>query len=133
MLNEEHKPEAVQRFCAALANLSRELIETGGVAHSALAAGIRIEANKIEMAGPRSPMTAGEQELVDLARKAHEFINSLMVAGIDERVAVVTIGNTLVERVARTSGAAGAAHWLRSLAKLVDDNGDAIETTARAH
>ncbi|MAM37510.1 MAG: hypothetical protein CL949_03175 [Erythrobacter sp.] len=133
MLNDEHKPEAIRNFCTAIANLARELIEAGGVTHSALAAGLRVEAGKIEVAGPRDPMSMDEREMVDLARKAHEFINSLMVAGVDERIAVVTIGNTLVERVARTRGAAGAAHWLRGLATLVDQNGDAIEETSKAH
>lgn len=133
MLDDEHKPEAIRNFCTAIANLARELIDTGGVTHESLAAGLRIEAGKIELAAPRAPMATDEREMVDLARKSHEFINSLMVAGIDERVAVVTIGNTLVERVARTRGAAGAAHWLRSLANLVDANGDAIEATSRAH
>lgn len=133
MLNDADKPEAVRSLCAAISNLASELIQTGGVSHDAMAAGLRIAAGKIELAGPRGPITTEDREMIDLARKAHEFINALMVAGIDERIAVVTIANSLVERVARTRGAAGAAHWLRGLAKLVDDNGDTIEATARSH
>lgn len=97
------------------------------------AALLRIQAGKIEMTAPRAPMPSDERELVDLARRAHEFINTLQVAGIEELVAVTVLMNTAVERVARTRGAAGAAHWLRSLASMVDKFGDAIEVTARSH
>lgn len=133
MLNDADKPEAVRNLCAAISNLASELIQTGGVSHDAMAAGLRMAAGKIELAGPREPMAMNDREMIDLARKAHEFINTLMVAGIDERIAVVTIGNTLIERVVRTRGAAGAAQWLRGLAKVVDDHGGEIETTARSH
>lgn len=133
MLNDADKPEAVRNLCAAISNLASELIQTGGVSHDAMAAGLRMVAGKIELAGPREPMAMNDREMIDLARKAHEFINTLMVAGIDERIAVVTIGNILIERVVRTRGAAGAAQWLRGLAKVVDDHGGEIETTARSH
>ena len=133
MLKPEDHPEAVQRFVTAVANLSRELIESGGVPHQMLAAGLRIEAGKIEVAGPRAPMKPDERELVDLARKTHEFVNSLQVAGIDETVAITVLGNTAIERVARRSGASGAEQWLRGLAAFVGANGSALEQTARHH
>lgn len=132
MLNENDRAEAVRRFTSAIGTVAKELLDAGAQ-HEPLAAAMRIQANVVEMAGPRAPMTAGEQELADLARKAHEFINTLQVAGIEEHVAVTVIANTAIERVARTRGAAGAAHWLRALANLVDKNGDAIETTAKSH
>lgn len=98
------------------------------------AALLRLQAGKIEAtAAPARPMTMDEQELLELASKAHEFINTLQVAGIAEHVAITSICNSLVERVARMRGAAGAAHWLRQLAALVDANGDAIETIASKH
>ena len=133
MLKDEDKPEAVRRFCAAVQNIGQELIENGGVSHTALASGLRIEASKIEMGAPRAPMKADDRELVDLVRKGHEYINALVVAGVEERTAIVAFGNALIERVARTNGAAGAAEWLRRLAALVDQSSSEIEATARAH
>lgn len=125
-------PEAVTRFAAAVGNLSAELLAVG-VSPDALAAGLRIEAARVESRGPKPDMTTGERELIDLTRKAHEFINTLQVAGIPEQVAVTVICHVLIERIARASGASGAANWLRGLAGLVDQNGDTFEATARAH
>jgi hypothetical protein len=133
MLNKNDQSEAVARTCEALGNVCRDLMEAGGVPAEMLAAGIRTEAGKIEARTAGAGMAPDEAELVQLARKAHEFINSLQIAGIEERTAVTCIANACVERVARLQGAAGAAHWLRNLAKLVDAHGDAIEETARAH
>ena len=124
--------EAVQRFTAAVGNLSAELL-AAGVHPEALAAGLRIEAGRVEARTPKTETTMDERELIDLTRKGHEFINTLQVAGITERVAVTVLGHVLIERVARTGGAAGAAHWLRGLARLTDANGDAFETTSQAH
>ncbi|MGN5375920.1 hypothetical protein [Sphingomonas hankookensis] len=126
-------PEAVARFAGAVANLSADLL-AAGVQPEALAAGLRIEAGKVERhVPPVSGRQPDERELTELARKAHEFINTIQIAGIEEQTAVVVISHVLVERVARTRGAAGAAHWLRGLARLVDANGDVIETTSKAH
>lgn len=133
MLKKEHHQEAVERFAAAVATLARELINSGGVPHDAVAAGLRIEAGKIEVDGPRSDMAIDERELVDLARKAHEFINALMVSGIPEDTAVVAIVNTLIERVTRTRGAPAAAKWMHGLASLVEIHGAAIEATSNSH
>lgn len=133
MLNENERLEALRRFCYAVSSVAADLAGAGGLSRDAIAAGLRIEASKIELANDRPRMSASDQELLDLARRAHEFINTLIIAGIDERVAVVSIGNTLVERVARSNGAAGAANWLRGLAALVDQHGDDIEATAQAH
>ncbi len=132
MIKPSDQPEAVRRFCGAVSNLSAELLQSG-VGHAALAAGLRVEAGKIEVAAPRIGMSTDEVELAGLVRQAHDFINTLMIVGIDEPVAVSAINNALVERVARTRGAAGAANWLRSIANLVEANAASIEETARAH
>lgn len=99
----------------------------------AAAALLRIEAGKIERTIPKPVRAPAEQELVDLARRSHEFINTMQVAGMDESTIVTTLANTAIERVARTRGADGAALWLRRMAAVVDANASAIETTARAH
>lgn len=132
MLHPKDRPEAIQRFCTATGNVARELIEAG-VGVEAIAAGIRMEAAKIEADAPRHPMEATERELVDLARKAHEFINTLQVAGIDERTAITCILNALIERLVRAHGPKGAADFLRRMGDFTEQHGDSLTQTSGSH
>jgi len=140
-------------FGLATTNIARELITAGAspmtvaealatslgkilsenVKPEPAAAMLRIHAGRIEATRPTQARDADEAEMMDLGRRSHEFINTMQIAGIEERAAVSAILNTAIERVARIGGAASAAHWLRRMADLVDKNGDAIETIARAH
>lgn len=97
------------------------------------AALLRIEAAKIEATAPLAGRRPCEQELIELIHRSHEFINTLQVAGFEERTIVASVTNACIERTARTAGAPGASNWLRKLAKIVDANTAAIETTARGH
>nr|WP_047170074.1 hypothetical protein [Sphingomonas sp. Y57] len=124
--------EAVARFAGAVGNLSAELLGAG-VEPAALAAGLRIEAGKIEAQGRQRSMTADERELLEVAAKAHEFINTLQIAGIEERVATTCLVNTGIERMVRLHGPAKASRWLRGLADFVDRNGPAFEETGKHH
>lgn len=128
----ENKAGNITNFCGAIGNVSKELI-AAGVPADALAAGLRIEASKVEAKGTRADMPADELEMVDVQRRGHEFINALQVAGIDERLAISALSNALIERVVRTNGAGGASTWLRNLAGMVDQHGALIEFTSRQH
>ncbi len=140
-------------FGIATSNVARELIAAGAspmtvadtlaaalgrilsefVKPEPAAAMLRIQAGRIEATRPTVARDADEAEMIDLGRRCHEFVNTLQVAGIEENLAVSALINMAIERVARTGGAAGASHWLRRMADMVDKNGDAIETIARAH
>lgn len=119
-------------FCTAIGNVAKEMIAAGVPAYQ-LAAGLRIEAGKIEATQPRGGDTAGEQEIAAFHRRVHEFINTMQVAGMDEIEVVATIQNVCIERIARHRGASGAAHYLRSMAAIVEANAEAIEFTAKEH
>lgn len=144
--------ELAERFSTAIFNIAIERFEAGdrcavivqavGLALGKLlaqfsepeesAAWLRMEARKIESMAPKAKGSASVPELVQIQHRAQEFINTLQVAGIAENEAVTAMHNACVERVVRASGAAGAAQWLRNLAKLTEQNGPALEAIARA-
>lgn len=80
----------------------------------------------------RRQMASDERELLELADNAQQFINTLQIAGIEERDAVTAIVNACTLRVARSRGAAGAADWLRRLADQVEIHAGAITAAARS-
>lgn len=131
-MSPENKAANIATMCTALGNVGRDMI-AAGIAPEALAAGWRNEAAKIEALGYRPSISPDEAEMLDLLKRTHEFINSLQVAGIDERIAIVTMGNALIERVARSKGAAGTVEWLQGLARNVEANAEVIEATAGHH
>lgn len=124
--------EAVSRFTQAIGNVSIELV-AAGVDPLPLAAGIRIEAGKIETDCRPSGMVTEEGELIALARRCHEFVNTMQVAGLEERTVATCLLNTSVERVTRLHGAPAAAAWLRGMADMVEKNAESFERTARQH
>lgn len=149
----EQDQEMVERFSTAISNIANECIAAGidtavlvKAVSSALrkvlanhaepeqvAAALRIEAGKVEAMVPSIGRTPDEKELLDLVRRTHEFINSLQVAGIEERVIVTAMGHALIERVVRVSNAGGAVRWLLGLAQTVMGNADHLKTTSKAH
>lgn len=132
MLHPKDRPAAIQKFATAIGNISSELIEVGGVSHAALAAALRIEAGKVEVASPRRPMEASAREMVDLVRRVHDFINTLMVAGVGERVAETCILHAIIERIAAREGVDLAAAWLHHMGDYATKNAAMLGQTSQA-
>jgi len=130
MMSKEDQAVAVSRFTEAVRNIAVELLGAG-VQPGPLAAALRMRTAEVEAKASTSTTTPNERELIDLAAKAHEFINTLQIAGIEEHVAVTALSVASVERVVRSRGGAAAATWLRSLASLVEDEGQSFAMSAQ--
>lgn len=65
-------------------------------------------------------------EMLDLSGVAHEWIDSLLVSGISEPVAVSAIQLALVERLLRAGGVDATKRWFGVQHALVGENGAAM-------
>ncbi len=73
------------------------------------------------------PTTAQHREMLDLVRATHAHIDSLMVAGIEEKVIVPAMLTALAERYLRASNSAPAtAEWLQRHADMLMAHGPAM-------
>jgi hypothetical protein len=134
-MSPENQTGNVTNFCGAISNVARDMV-AAGVPADQLAAGLRIEAGKVEAKAVAAAPAIGpeaEQEAAALIRKAHEYINALQVAGMSEITIVTAHLLALVERMTRKVGVDGAATWLEGMAKAARDMGDGLEQTARHH
>lgn len=76
-----------------------------------------------------------EANIPAMLNAAHAFrtmTDHLIEGGMDADQVLTALLTTGVERVARTRGACGAAHWLRRMASHIDTHGDAVEFMANA-
>ena len=65
-------------------------------------------------------MTPNEQELRDLNRATHEWLNSLIVSGVNHRAAVSAVTMAAIEHALGAGGVQATSRWLRNLADMVD-------------
>jgi hypothetical protein len=65
-------------------------------------------------------------EMLDLRGVAHKWIDSLLVSGISEPVAVSAIQLALVERLLRAGGVDATKRWFQVQHGLVVENGPAM-------
>lgn len=95
------------------------------------AALLRIQAATIERENADPGGTVEEAELAELPRRFHEFVNTLQIAGIEERHLVAAMMLAALERVARSSSAEQAVAWVRGMADHAEANPDHLSATAR--
>ena len=62
----------------------------------------------------------------DAHTKTHEWINSLIVAGVSEQAAVTGALQALIERVLLSSDAPKTARFLRHHARQIEKGGDEL-------
>lgn len=72
------------------------------------------------------PLGTTEREALELMGKARDWVDELIAAGMREDVAVSSIMLSLIERALSRGGVPETAHWLRSLAVGVEQNGAAM-------
>jgi hypothetical protein len=68
------------------------------------------------------------KEILDLSRKAGQWINTLLASGIAEGVAVPAIQLALIERLLLAGGVDQARRWLQTQDALVASHGEAMLT-----
>ncbi|MES2001579.1 MAG: hypothetical protein V4444_04620 [Pseudomonadota bacterium] len=70
--------------------------------------------------------TAAEAEALDLRPRIHEWLNDLVVAGVEERAALAAIQLAIAERALLNFGTQHTVAWLRETADQMAQHGDAI-------
>lgn len=70
--------------------------------------------------------TAAEAEALDLRPRVHEWINDLVCAGVEERAALAAILSAISERALVSLGTAPTVAWLRQMADMMAQHGDAL-------
>ena len=65
-----------------------------------------------------------DDEMLDLRAKTQSWVEGLIISGMEENAAIAAINVALIERALRNGGPQKTAEWLRSLADLVEENGD---------
>jgi hypothetical protein len=65
-------------------------------------------------------MTEQESELLELHQRARDHLNSLVVAGVDDRAATIATMVACIERMVAAGGNAATSHYLRAMAVKID-------------
>lgn len=79
-----------------------------------------------------NPTAAQHREMLDLVRGTHAHIDTLIVAGMEERVIVAAMMTALVERSLRSSDdVIVTTNWLQSYADMLLQLGPAMLATIR--
>lgn len=66
------------------------------------------------------------KEMLALTASAHAWIDNLIISGVTEQSAVVSILQALTERAMMVKGPAATAQWLHAYADFVSDSGGAL-------
>ncbi|WP_130752090.1 hypothetical protein [Sphingobium xenophagum] len=78
------------------------------------------------------PTQDQQDEMLDLLRRTHLWIDGMQTAGLDESIVVSAIHAALVERLLRAGGAEKAAQWLQAQATMTAQLGPAMIAEMRA-
>lgn len=73
-----------------------------------------------------NPTNNQRSEMLAVLKKAHEWIDTMQVAGIEEKVIIPAIHTALVERYLRAGGVSAAVDWLKRQAEMTRDLGPAM-------
>jgi hypothetical protein len=73
-----------------------------------------------------NPSQQQHLEMIDVMKKAHAWIDSMQIAGIEEKVIVPAIHTALVERYLRAGGVTKTVEWLQRQADLAHHLGAAM-------
>ncbi|WP_230280717.1 hypothetical protein [Croceicoccus sp. Ery15] len=66
------------------------------------------------------------QDAHEVREKAHNWVNTMVAAGISEQAAVIGAMQALVERALLQGGSKKTANWLRNQAMQIDVHGDEL-------
>ena len=64
------------------------------------------------------------QDARDVRDQAHQWVNTMLAAGIAEQAAVVGAMQALIERALISGGSEKTANWLRGQAAQIEMHGD---------
>jgi hypothetical protein len=70
-----------------------------------------------------NPTNNQHLEMLEVLKKAHAWIDTMQIAGIEEKVIVPAIHTALVERYLRAGGVSATVDWLKRQAEMARDLG----------
>jgi hypothetical protein len=73
-----------------------------------------------------NPTNTQHREMLDVLAKAHSWIDTMQIAGLEEGVIVPAIHTALVERYLRVGGVSATVDWLQRQADMALHLGPAM-------
>lgn len=72
------------------------------------------------------PTNDQRREMIEVLNKTHAFIDSMQIAGLEEKVIVPAIHTALVERYLRAGGVSKTVEWLQRQADMTAQIGNLL-------
>ncbi len=69
------------------------------------------------------PTAEQRNEMLELMKQAHAWIDTMQIAGIEENLIVTAVHTVLVERALRAGGVTKTVEWLQSQADITHSMG----------